>query len=112
MMKLYSMGGHETLSRLSLPVYNVGMGGGTVDTHRKTDLLSFYFFYTFLWTYLTNQSLPLFRFDIFTVRIHKSGYLWPICCSVVTTVTPANSSDAIEYLHSGMLYRPLELCPS
>jgi hypothetical protein len=56
-MKFYSMGGHETLARLSLPVYNVEMGGAAVDTHRKPDLLVFFpLFNVIPWTYFTNQS--------------------------------------------------------
>jgi hypothetical protein len=58
LMKLYSMGGHETLSRSSLPVYNVEMGKGTVDIHRKTDYSFPLFDVFFFGTYFTNQFPP------------------------------------------------------
>ena len=78
----YSMGGHENLSRLKSPSVQSGDGLGYCwYTSITWSYLFFSVYIYFLRTNFTNQSLLLFRFDIFV----------PFCCSVVTTVTAASS---------------------
>ena len=81
LMKLYSMGGHETFSRLKSPGVQCGDGWGAVDIHRKTDFSIFSSPFDDL---LCAQSTNSFPFQVYT-WVHKHEFLlsplihWSTC---------------------------------
>lgn len=81
LMKLYSMGGHETFTRLSLPVYNVEMGGSTVDTHRKTDVRTIFFCLMLFPGHISLTSPPFFCSGLILININMNSLILSFCIS-------------------------------